>query len=84
MYKISFLRMFYKIYEIIYSEILLNKITSPLDASKISATLDGRRCLMHSFTTVIRESTRFRTDFEPTGLSLASFRVGGQSTRLIG
>ena len=31
MYKISFLRMFYKIYEIIYSEILLNKITSPLD-----------------------------------------------------
>ena len=32
MYKISFLRMFYKIYEIIYSEILLNKITSPLNA----------------------------------------------------
>ena len=35
MYKISFLCIFYKMYEIIYSEILLNKITSPLDQSKM-------------------------------------------------
>ena len=27
--------MFYKIYEIIYSEILLNKITSPLDVDEL-------------------------------------------------
>ena len=31
MYKISFLRTFYKIYKTIYSETLFNKITSPLD-----------------------------------------------------
>ena len=37
--------MFYKIYEIIYSEILLNKITSPLDVEYIP----NCKCEIHVF-----------------------------------
>ena len=47
--------MFYKIYEIIYSEILLNKITSPLDEGD---ALIGQHIPAHSFL----ESLLFQCD----------------------